>query len=322
MNTAYDTKKATAMLLAICKEREENTHSNLQLSKMFEADATYRAENVGGIWRLVNRPLRPEGNLEDEEVVVSFQGILSKTDMPPFNEKNIPSSKVKYMRQSAALTAFGNPAYNNLLANIAVIHTIFKRAIGERLIDDSDQTSSYTENPVTIDVANRYFVPKAKALPEDIRTLTTEVDPFGTLAKAAGSAYVHTEENRVYYFEKTIGSDGETIFRPTSPQTFQVGDIVEVQVSFIAVPIRDNKWKINKILRSISLFDGSYTQDAFVRGVMQRAPEERPKISLKRKVGYVEEQVSATRARMAEMHIDMQNNTPQTLKESENIKVD
>lgn len=40
---------------------------------------------------------------------------------------------------------------------------------------------------------------------------------------------------------------------------------------------------------------------------MYRAnPEERPKTSLKRKVGYVEEQVSATRARMAEMHIDVQ----------------
>ena len=49
-------------------------------------------------------------------------------------------------------------------------------------------------------------------------------------------------------------------FRPTKPQTFQIGDIVEVQASFIAVPIRDNKWKINMILRSISLFDGSFTQ--------------------------------------------------------------
>ena len=106
-----------------------------------------------------------------------------------------------------------------------------------------------------------------------------------------------------------------------------MGDIVEVQVSFIAIPIRDNKWKINSILRSISLFDGSFTQvcifpmtlypeinyktmnqDAFVRGVMHRTTyDERPKASLKRKVGYVEEQVSATRARMAKMHIDAWN---------------
>jgi hypothetical protein len=46
-------------------------------------------------------------------------------------------------------------------------------------------------------------------------------------------------------------------------------------------------------------------QDAFVRHAMHRTThEERPKSSLKRKVGYFDEQVSATRARMAEMHID------------------
>lgn len=114
------------------------------------------------------------------------------------------------MRQSAALTAFGHPLFDNLLANIAVIHTIFRRAIGEQHLQGTAQLS-YTENPLTIDVANRYFVPKANALPEDIRTLTAEVDPFGTLAKAAGSAYVHTEENKVYYFEKACGSNGETM---------------------------------------------------------------------------------------------------------------
>lgn len=119
-------------------------------------------------------------------------------------------------------------------------------------------------------------------------------------------------------------TDASGRFQSARPQTFQVGDIVEVQVSFIAVPIRDNKWKISTILRSISLFDGSFTkvrifpitplsyndlrdQDAFVKGVMRRtAPEERPKISLKRKVGYIEEQVSTTRAKMSEMQIDAQ----------------
>ena len=44
-------------------------------------------------------------------------------------------------------------------------------------------------------------------------------------------------------------------------------------------------------------------------------PEERPRTSLKRKVGYLEEEVSATRARMTEMHIDEQIDRPE--KESE-----
>lgn len=120
------------------------------------------------------------------------------------------SSKVKYLRQSAALTAFGNPVFDNLLANIAVIQTIFRRAIGEQFVEGAAQPS-YVEHPVTIDAANRYFVPKANTLPEHIRTLTSEVDPFGVLGKAAGSAYVHTDENKVYYSEKTCGSNGESM---------------------------------------------------------------------------------------------------------------
>lgn len=51
-----------------------------------------------------------------------------------------------------------------------------------------------------------------------------------------------------------------TSFRATGPQIFQLGDIVEVQVSFIAVPLRGKKWKISTILRSINLFEGKFTQ--------------------------------------------------------------
>ena len=117
---------------------------------------------------------------------------------------------MKYSQQSTALTAFRNPVFDKFLANIAVIHTIFRRAIGEQLqfIEDTAQPS-YAEHSTTIDVVNCYFVPKANTLPEDIRSLTAEVDPFGTLAKAAGLAYIHTEENKVYYFEKTLSSDRE-----------------------------------------------------------------------------------------------------------------
>ena len=52
----------------------------------------------------------------------------------------------------------------------------------------------------------------------------------------------------------------KTSFQATGPQIFQLGDIVEVQVSFVAIPLRGKKWKISMILRSISLFEGRFTQ--------------------------------------------------------------
>jgi len=54
---------------------------------------------------------------------------------------------------------------------------------------------------------------------------------------------------------RTTGS-----FQVTGPQTFQLGDIVEVQVSFAAIPLRASKWKICIILRGITLFEGRFAQ--------------------------------------------------------------
>ena len=117
-----------------------------------------------------------------------------------------PNGKAKYLRQSATLTAFGNPVFNKPIENIAAIYAIFKRAVGDSLIE-SAVYSMYEEYP-TIDIANQYFTPRGGANSEEIQPLTAEVDPNGYLAKAAGSMYVHTEENKVYYFEKAGNGKG------------------------------------------------------------------------------------------------------------------
>ena len=49
-------------------------------------------------------------------------------------------------------------------------------------------------------------------------------------------------------------------FQAIGPQLIQNGDIVELQVSFIAVPVRENKYRISTVLRSISIFDGQFSQ--------------------------------------------------------------
>ena len=68
--------------------------------------------------------------------------------------------------------------------------------------------STFEEWPA-IDVANRYFTPKAVARLEDIRPIEISVNPFGFLSRAAGSLLVHTEENKVYYFEKRESANGD-----------------------------------------------------------------------------------------------------------------
>ena len=41
---------------------------------------------------------------------------------------------------------------------------------------------------------------------------------------------------------------------------FGVGDIVEIQASFMAVPLKQGKMKTTMVLRGITLIDGTFTQ--------------------------------------------------------------
>jgi hypothetical protein len=120
-----------------------------------------------------------------------------------------PSKKVKYLRQSATVTAFGHSVYDGLIANIAIIHSLFRRAVGDRLTEEC-VNSTFEEWPA-IEVANRYFTPKAVARLEDVRSIGTDVDPFGSLHKAASSSFVHTEENKVLYFQRKESTSGDTV---------------------------------------------------------------------------------------------------------------
>ena len=128
--------------------------------------------------------------------------------LKPLLTANRPSKKVRYLRQSATVTAFGHSVYDVLIANIAIIHSIFRRAVGDCLTEES--VNSMFEEWSAIDVANRYFTPKAIARLEDIRPIGIDVDPFGYLNKAAGSCFVHTEENKVYYFQRKECTRGDT----------------------------------------------------------------------------------------------------------------
>lgn len=55
-------------------------------------------------------------------------------------------------------------------------------------------------------------------------------------------------------------------------------------------------------------------QEAFIKGMVQEdVPKKNPKPSLKRRVGYSEEEVSATRARLSSMVIDEENSVTEEL---------
>ncbi len=49
-------------------------------------------------------------------------------------------------------------------------------------------------------------------------------------------------------------------FEPVDPVRFRVGDIVEVQATVVAIPIKGNKFKTIAQLHSLALIDGLFTE--------------------------------------------------------------
>jgi len=66
-------------------ERLNSPHSGIQLSRIVSVTASYEVIKTKNVWRLVHRVT--EAGTPNEEVVVSFQGIICKKDLPPFTEK-------------------------------------------------------------------------------------------------------------------------------------------------------------------------------------------------------------------------------------------
>jgi hypothetical protein len=48
-------------------------------------------------------------------------------------------------------------------------------------------------------------------------------------------------------------------FETVNPTQFRIGDIVEVQATIVAVPVRNNRFKMILQLRALALLDGTFT---------------------------------------------------------------
>jgi hypothetical protein len=118
------------------------------------------------------------------------------------------SYNTKFLKQSARITGYGNRSFEKLTTDIARIQAIFKRAVGSQLQDEGG--FSQQDGFMALDTSNRYFSLRKESNRDDECLITHEIDPKGYLRKAAGTTYIHTEENRVHYYEMCADSTGET----------------------------------------------------------------------------------------------------------------
>lgn len=54
---------------------------------------------------------------------------------------------------------------------------------------------------------------------------------------------------------KSSPSHGENRYDPIGPQAFRIGDIVEMQLSIVVVPMKGEKCKMVNVLRALTLLE-------------------------------------------------------------------
>lgn len=69
----------------IALERLNSPYSGIQISRIASITAPYEIIQTKNVWRLVHKAT--EAETFNEELVVLFQGIICKENLPPFTEK-------------------------------------------------------------------------------------------------------------------------------------------------------------------------------------------------------------------------------------------
>ncbi|PPR02337.1 hypothetical protein CVT24_011680 [Panaeolus cyanescens] len=333
MDPGFDLEQASVSLLRYTKEREKDIHSGIQLLNMFkactymlylndpkayeslqdESDETLAVAEYNGIGRLISSQVVEDGmEMEANEVVVSLQGIVTSKDLPPFRGRVNPA-KIQFYRHAVTIAVIDEAVCEKVLERIGHVQNLFKRHYGDGLVDACAFTTyvpgktSYN----TFDISNRMFKKKLDADGEQVRLLGRVADPDGAIQAAADSnGLVHTADNEVFFFErKKDPIKGQYRFIAAEPTIFQIGDIVEVQLSFVGLPLHQKKRKLSLALRSLGLIDAKYAKELslakFKTGARASGP---PRSMLKRSVGYTEENVSIAESRMASMEVDDKDN--------------
>ncbi|TFK59912.1 hypothetical protein BDN72DRAFT_780099, partial [Pluteus cervinus] len=205
-------------------------------------------------WRFIKH-----GDNNAEEMVFTLRGVIEGKELPPiFTEPKIPRNKYVYLQQSVTLTGLGTPMFEKSVQALAEIATVFNRQFPEGQMIPWHSSPSCLADGQSIVFSNRYFTrrkdgPLMKPVPFD-----QDVDPRGFLSRATNSQIIHTEENKVKYFRREKDTNTEVRYHPAEPQTFRVGDIVEIQFGLVVYKMRTESYILKPMLYSLALIDGQF----------------------------------------------------------------
>lgn len=306
MDSFYNKIEACELLEAVITARTTKGPKVVQLAYFNSVDGMSDLCSVTEVdkprcWKLTKT------NIDDnsqEEVVLRIQGIVCNASLPPVKRPfKIEPKQRRYLKQSLALTGLGGTKFSTMIENIYDIQHIFERSLPHNTMDA--WVPSYYETFQALDMGNRYFTDRRDINSDDPISFGTEIDPHNILTNALSNEFVHLLENKVDYYEAQQGTDNIIRYYEINPMKIHPGDVVEVQVSFVAIPLKQQRYKLLVVLRAITLLDCSPLRNASIARCMSRGAEpRRASQSLKRKIGYEEDEEHDTGEKLSKMRLD------------------
>ncbi|KAJ7626518.1 hypothetical protein DFH06DRAFT_1141829 [Mycena polygramma] len=241
-------------------------------------------------WRLCAR--QEEDGVSDE-VIFRVQGILLKNNLTPKNTATCPPRKIPFICQHLEISGLKSETFRLAIAQIEEVNQQFHEHFsGSTVLDLARPVSSLGPG---LGASNRLFTMKADAPTEQDTEFVDGLDPTGSLEKLKTRDLIHAPENMVSYFRYNASAEaGEVSYERAVPGAFKVGDIVELQMCFVAIQTAHFEIKVTTRLQAVTLLDGSFTKSATSARNLAKV-ESKPQKAVRRKVGYFYEDEEAAK---------------------------
>ncbi|KAJ7131530.1 hypothetical protein C8R43DRAFT_1133754 [Mycena crocata] len=289
MDQFYDSAGAVKLLEKISSERRNtlaggNQDAIQHMSDMSTEGLTIvETGHIRKTWRLCTT--EDEHGVSDE-VVFRIQGIITKNNLIPRNVMACPPKKIVYISQQADICGLGSTEFLNAIAKLEEVNEKFEEHFsGQNFVRLASAPSAVGPS---FTASNRLFTAKNDAPTEQDNNFLFGVDPIGSLTKMKGTEFIHAPENMVRYFkwQSKVDDDRPTKYVETVPGAFRVGDLVEMQVSFVAFLGFHKEIRVTSRLQAITMLDNSYSKAATLARSVHRAMPVAQK-AVRRKVGYM-----------------------------------
>ncbi|PBK92372.1 hypothetical protein ARMGADRAFT_1081161 [Armillaria gallica] len=254
MDEHYNSKAARDALQTYIDDGKEAQLYNLAAKPTWLNKASTMSIDNNRTWCMV----RTAEDNQLEEIVFTIQGGLAKKDLPPVNDTPLRDNYM-FLQQHICLTGLGCEGFKDATDNILEARLVFKRQFPEGTFEK--WIPDNTDGHIGIDISNHYLE-MSKAYPQEQASFEKGIDPKGILATACTRRNpLHTEDNKVRFFSSSIDENRERRFEGTEPQKFCIGDILKVQLSIIAVALKNGQKKLKLKLRSVAMIDEGFSKE-------------------------------------------------------------